>query len=609
MHGVLFARHQVFLVSLQDSLSAPDDQSVYKGLKEGCENDRHKACFSFLCDLFKGIQLINTVSIFGVTAAGAAGDSKMRQSFHLCSRVSFALRNALAVRGAIARAVGTAGAIATLITLCGLSYAGPIQLMSVKEASPGAVTATVGIHTGGTPNASDFHLLLDEKNEIKAGEVKPASSSLLETSVILCVDQSGSMGPTRIKQIQDAIRSALAKPEGSRLSLALWAFDSDVTKLHDFSENTEELSKATGKIGLRSAKDNQTKLYEAIALGLSELRNYPKNGPKRLILMTDGKDDGSSISEQVVVNEANAQSVIIDAIGFGNVSDHDASLLGGLAKSAGGYFTRANSADQLSRELQKLLSLPPPRVVDVNFRYKPSGGADRAKTAQLKFTAAGQPPVLLNIQQTLSAPELVSSAGKKSPDEEKNSGLSILLWVIVGLLAVVGVYLLGRGKKNEEAKREITTEPTPAPPPVSTEPEPVKRPRTMVAFTFPAPAKGQPAAYLEGISGKARGERFPIEQKVTHIGAGDDNDLRVDDEYVSRKHAAIRYDSGGLYLNDSGSRNGTFLNGAELHHSAMALAPGDEIRVGKTTFRVRAGDEQASPKRPDKGTITEPTVP
>ena len=35
----------------------------------------------------------------------------------------------------------------------------------------------------------------------------------------------------------------------------------------------------------------------------------------------------------------------------------------------------------------------------------------------------------------------------------------------------------------------------------------------MVAFMFPPPRKGQPAAYLEGITGKAKGERYPIEQK------------------------------------------------------------------------------------------------
>jgi pSer/pThr/pTyr-binding forkhead associated (FHA) protein/Mg-chelatase subunit ChlD len=489
--------------------------------------------------------------------------------------------------------------------LYGISQAAVLQLMSVKENSPGAVTATVGVHTGATPNAADFQLLFDGKNDVKATEVKPASSSLLETSVILCIDQSGSMGQARIKQIQDALRSALAKPEGGRLNLALWAFDSDVTRLRDFSEDTEELSKAAGRIGLRSTRDSQTKLYEAIELGLSALRNYPKNGPKRLILITDGKDDGSSITEQVVVNAANAQSVIIDAIGFGNISEHDSDLLARLAKSASGYFTRATSSEQLSRELHKLLSLPPPRVFDVNFHYKASGSANRANTAQLKFTTAGQPPVLLNIQQALSTPHSAPYPGPPEPPPDNKK--SILLWIVVGLLAIAGVYLISRKKTPEPPKPPSKPEPV-FPRTEESEPAPVKRPGTMVSFMFPPPGKGQPAAYLDGITGKARGERFPIEQKITHIGAGDDNELRVDDEYVSRRHAAIRYDSGNLYLSDSGSRNKTFLNDAELHQTAMALTPGDQIRVGKTTFQVRAPGDRA-PRPQDKTVPPETRVP
>ncbi|WP_177171808.1 FHA domain-containing protein [Nitrosovibrio tenuis] len=499
-------------------------------------------------------------------------------------------------------------AAASLVALCGFSHAATLQLMSVKEDSPGDVTVTVGVHTGGTPSASEFSLRFDEKNEFQAREVKSASPALLESSVILCVDQSGSMGRSGIKQIQDALRGALAKPGGERLNLALWAFDADVTKLRGFSENTEELSKVVGGIGLRSARDNKTKLYEAIELGLSELRNYPKKGPKRLILITDGKDDGSSITEQVVVNEANAQSVIIDAIGFGNISEHDSDLLARLARSTDGYFIRATSSEQLSRELRKLLSLPPPRVFDVNFHYNASGSANRVNTAQLKFTPPGQPPVLLNIQQALSAPR----SGPSEPLPEKKFDLSILLWIVVALLAIAGVYLLSRKKTPEQV--EVAQEAGPKSAPSGEgEPPPVKRARTMVSFMFPPPGKGQPAAYLEGLTGKARGKQFPIEQKVTHIGAGDDNELRVDDEYVSRRHAAIRYDSGNLYLSDSGSRNKTFLNDAELHQTAMALAPGDQIRVGKTTFRVRAPDDRI-PRREykgpvDKGPVDETIVP
>jgi hypothetical protein len=503
----------------------------------------------------------------------------------------------------------------SFIALCGFSQAAPLQLMSAKEATPGAVTATVGVHVAGTPKPSEFLLRFDQTNAFQAREVKQASSSALETSVILCIDQSGSMGYGGVKQVQEAIRSSVTKKLGDgRLNVALWAFDTDVTKLRGFSTNMEELSKTAGEIGIRAARDNKTKLYEAIELALAELRNYPKVGPKRLILVTDGKDDGSSITEQVVVNEANAQSVIIDAIGFGKISDQDANLLARLAKSTDGYFIRATSSDELSRELRKLLSLPPPRVFEVNFQYSASASSPKSSTAQLEFAAAGQPPALLNIQHPLSTPQPVPSERKESKQgEDKKFDLSILLWILIGLIAIVGVYLLGRGKKKEEVKHEITAVPELKPAPVDSEPSPEKRPRTMVAFMFPSPQKGQPAAYLEGITGKARGSQYRIEQKETRIGAGDDNDLRVEDEFVSRKHATIRYDSGGLYLSDKGSRNGTFLNDAQLHLSAMALTPGDQIRVGKTVFRVKAPDDDRAPRHapqhPEKAPGGETYVP
>jgi pSer/pThr/pTyr-binding forkhead associated (FHA) protein len=177
----------------------------------------------------------------------------------------------------------------------------------------------------------------------------------------------------------------------------------------------------------------------------------------------------------------------------------------------------------------------------------------------------------------------------------------------VGLLAIAGVYLISRKKTPEPPKPPSKPEPVFSRTEES-EPAPVKRPGTMVSFMFPPPGKGQPAAYLDGITGKARGERFPIEQKITHIGAGDDNELRVEDEYVSRRHAAIRYDSGNLYLSDSGSRNKTFLNDAELRQTAMALTPGDQIRVGKTTFQVRAPGDRA-PQPHDKTVPPETRVP
>ena len=61
----------------------------------------------------------------------------------------------------------------------------------------------------------------------------------------------------------------------------------------------------------------------------------------------------------------------------------------------------------------------------------------------------------------------------------------------------------------------------------------------------------------------------------------------VDDPSVSRNHARIVIDSRGATLEDLGSKNGTFLNGAPVREPA-GLSDGDAVQVGRAamTFHV-----------------------
>jgi DNA-binding winged helix-turn-helix (wHTH) protein len=64
----------------------------------------------------------------------------------------------------------------------------------------------------------------------------------------------------------------------------------------------------------------------------------------------------------------------------------------------------------------------------------------------------------------------------------------------------------------------------------------------------------------------------------------------VESASVSRRHARILVSEGKAWLEDLGSKNGTFLNGRKIT-SAVALADADEIRLGlmPLTFRVVGG--------------------
>ena len=69
-------------------------------------------------------------------------------------------------------------------------------------------------------------------------------------------------------------------------------------------------------------------------------------------------------------------------------------------------------------------------------------------------------------------------------------------------------------------------------------------------------------------------------------------DVTLDDEEVSRRHAVVRPVPGGLEVEDLGSLNGTWVNGARIERAAR-LAPGDELRVGTITLAVEAGPAAA----------------
>ena len=69
------------------------------------------------------------------------------------------------------------------------------------------------------------------------------------------------------------------------------------------------------------------------------------------------------------------------------------------------------------------------------------------------------------------------------------------------------------------------------------------------------------------------------------LGRGAQNDLALDsDDFASAHHAKIEPRRDGVWLEDVGSTNGTYVNGARIG-KPRRLAPGDVIRVGSTDLR------------------------
>jgi pSer/pThr/pTyr-binding forkhead associated (FHA) protein len=103
---------------------------------------------------------------------------------------------------------------------------------------------------------------------------------------------------------------------------------------------------------------------------------------------------------------------------------------------------------------------------------------------------------------------------------------------------------------------------------------------------------GSAGLALEIVDGPEAGRRFPLHGTL-EIGRDPTAGVLLADDLVSRRHAQVVEESGYAVVSDLGSRNGTFVNGQELHGPAR-LDPGDHLLLGVTLFELRSARQIAS---------------
>jgi len=81
------------------------------------------------------------------------------------------------------------------------------------------------------------------------------------------------------------------------------------------------------------------------------------------------------------------------------------------------------------------------------------------------------------------------------------------------------------------------------------------------------------------------GEEFVLDSAPLNAGREDDNVIALpNDEFASGHHARFEPRRDGVWLEDIGSTNGTYLNGIRISRPRK-LSPGDVVRIGETDLR------------------------
>jgi len=78
--------------------------------------------------------------------------------------------------------------------------------------------------------------------------------------------------------------------------------------------------------------------------------------------------------------------------------------------------------------------------------------------------------------------------------------------------------------------------------------------------------------------------------RTLSIGRAPENDLTLEDDEVSRKHALLINEGGVCEIGDYRTGNGTFVNGQRVNQK-QKIKPGDVIAIGKVQLEFRLGKE------------------
>jgi len=84
------------------------------------------------------------------------------------------------------------------------------------------------------------------------------------------------------------------------------------------------------------------------------------------------------------------------------------------------------------------------------------------------------------------------------------------------------------------------------------------------------------------------GDEWDLDASPLTFGRSSQNDVELKrDEYASSSHARLEPRRDGVWLEDIGSTNGTYLNGIRLTRPKR-LTAGDIVRIGETELRYEA---------------------
>ncbi|MDA3899971.1 MAG: VWA domain-containing protein [Spirochaetes bacterium] len=402
--------------------------------------------------------------------------------------------------------------------------------------------------------------------------------------LVFSIDSSKSIPQDYFQKIKkSAIDIVIASGVLERISL--FRFNDRVVLLKNFTDNKSSLIEQIEKIEQHGSK---TVLYDAIYDSI-DLISRVEGSRKAVVIFTDGKNEGSSVTFDDVTAFANAHSIPLFIVSF--AKSENIKSLRRLSKLTGGQCLEVDTIQNVPAAYQRIIrNIKSQYLIRYHTMVKPDGknhlAEVRLKYAEVrdrdikKFTVPREtvqidlPPfkqmllvaimllftfvfialLVYLVKRSRRYPEPVRSKKKRPFFENYSNRQESLYNNTSGSLDEDDLYPVGVGDKSHET-------------------------------IAPTNQEYYSSAWLLLQDGKEN-KKFVLSRDEVVIGSSDESHIIIRSRGVSKKHSCIKKIEGNYFLFDMVSDNGTFLNGTKLLRPKQ-LYDWDEIVTGPITFIFR----------------------
>lgn len=366
------------------------------------------------------------------------------------------------------------------------------------------------------------------------------------------------------QQIADAVLKITESRDPNR-RFAAYSFANDLNLLAGFDAPKADFDKAVRNVRSSSLP---TQLYQTALEAIEKLAKEP-GARKALVILGDGNSDDTGYTHEQVVAAAKQAGITIHTLGFVEVASEMPrfQLLRRLAEDTGGFRRELRQARdgrftvtpkftpevlENGGTLQINLQAPPGTVTLAVQADLGGGKSETAEQALMLPTPAVKPPAIVQ-------PPPPSWEEKTAAWIKDNRYISYALGLGL-LLASLGFLLFAFGRRPSRD---------------------TSKPKTTYGW-------------LEMLDGNAT--RHPLQMTNVRIGRHSDNDVCLQNDSISRRHAVLHYDADSKHfkITDLGTENGVIVN--KVRQTNHDLNDGDLIELGEVRLRFRTNVESLGAK-------------